>query len=131
MSQEPPKWMKITGIVLSVLPSLGLVLSGIMKQTHNPEFTAKFTTVFGYPASLMGTLGIIEILCAIVYIVPKTSVLGAILVTGYLGGAIATHVRVQDYGSVVAPLMLAVFAWGGLFLRDARLRELLPLRNDV
>ena len=131
MSQASPKWMKTTGIVLSVLPALGLIASGIMKLTHAPQFVDKFTHTCGYPESLLTPIGILELASIALYLVPRTAVLGAILVSGYLGGAIATHVRVQDFGSVAPPLFLAVFAWGGLFLRDARLRELLPLRNDA
>ena len=128
MSQEQPKWMKITGIVLTVLPAFGLIMSSMMKLSHNPKFVENFGK-FGFPESLLTPIGVIELLCAVIYLVPRTAVLGAILVTGYLGGAIVTHLRVQDFGSVVAPLFLAVFAWGGLFLRDARLRALLPLRQ--
>ncbi len=131
MSQESPKWMKVTGIVLSALPGLGLIMSGVIKQLNNPGMTEKFTHVFGYPASLSSPIGVVEILCAVLFIVPRTAVLGAILATGYLGGAIATHVRVQDYGSVIAPLFLGIFVWAGLFLRDERLRELLPLRENA
>ncbi|HEX4456753.1 MAG TPA: DoxX family protein, partial [Polyangia bacterium] len=80
---------------------------------------------------LLTPIAVIELMCIALYLVPRTAVLGAILVTGYLGGAIVTHLRVQDFGSAAAPLFLAIFAWGGLFLRDARLRDLLPLRNDA
>lgn len=131
MSQASPKWMKVTGIVLSALPGLGMILSGVIKQLNNPGMTEKFTHVFGYPASLSSPIGLVEILCAVLFIVPRTAVLGAILTTGYLGGAVATHVRVQDYGSAIAPLFLGIFVWAGLFLRDERLRELLPLRETA
>jgi hypothetical protein len=130
MSQaESPKWMRITGIVLTVLPSLALIASGAMKLTHNPMLTEKMTHLFGYPASLAVTLGVIEIACTIVYLIPMTSVLGAILLTGYLGGAVSTHVRVHD--NFVPPLFFGILFWAGLYLRDARLRELLPLRKPA
>ena len=72
-------------------------------------------------------LGLLEFACAVIYLIPRTSVLGAILVTGYLGGAILTGLRVGD--SVLAPAILGVLAWGGLFLRDTRLRALIPFRT--
>lgn len=77
----------------------------------------------------MTPIGIVELLCVVVYLIPRTSVLGAILITGYFGGAVATHVRVSD--AFVIPLVLGVLAWGGLFLRDARLRELLQLKKPA
>ena len=70
-------------------------------------------------------LGVLELACTILYAIPRTSVLGAILLTGYLGGATATHVRVGD--SFIMTVVLGVVVWGGLFLRDARLRALIPL----
>lgn len=78
----------------------------------------------GYPESLALGIGILELVCTVVYVIPRTSVLGAILLTGYLGGATATQVRVDD--PFFAPIVLV---WGGLFLRDNRLRDFLPLRS--
>jgi len=69
---------------------------------------------FGYPAGTLAVIGVVELACALLYLIPRTSVLGAILVTGYLGGAVATHVRVED--AFAAPIVLGVLAWGGLFL---------------
>jgi hypothetical protein len=77
--------------------------------------------------SLLVPLGIVELACTILYIVPQTSVLGAILLTGYLGGATATHLRVEE--SWIGPVLLGILVWLGLFLRDCRLRALLPLRK--
>jgi hypothetical protein len=82
---------------------------------------------FGYPPGAIVVLGAVELVCALLFVIPRTSVLGAILVTGYLGGAVATHVRAGD--AFVAPALLGVVAWGGLFLRDERLRALLPFRK--
>jgi hypothetical protein len=72
-------------------------------------------------------LGILELVCTVLYAIPRTAVLGAILLTGYLGGAIATHVRIGD--DFTPPVIMALLLWGGLYLRDARLRALLPLRR--
>jgi hypothetical protein len=111
------------GWLLSALPSLLLLFSGSMKLV-NPQMLAPM----GYPEYLALILGIVEIGCTLVYLVPRTAVLGAILLTGYLGGAIATHVRVLEMQFLV-PLLLGVFIWGGLFLRDPQVRALIPVRK--
>ncbi len=122
----PSKAMLWTGRVLSALPVLALLLSGAMKVSHSATVVQGFAS-FGYPQSSLTAIGLVEILCALLYALPPTSILGAILVTGYLGGAVATHVRIGDV--FVAPLLLGVLAWAGLFLREGRLRALLPLRR--
>jgi hypothetical protein len=81
----------------------------------------------GMPERLAISLGILELLCTVLYLIPRTAVLGAILVTGYLGGAIVSHLRVGD--AVVGPFIFGVLIWGGLYLRDRRLRALIPLRS--
>jgi hypothetical protein len=89
------------------------------------------TTELGYPVSVIFGLGVALLTCLVLYAIPRTSVLGAILLTGYLGGAIATHVRVGSpvVTHVLFPVYVAVMVWGGPYLRDERLRELLPLRD--
>ncbi|MBI5094955.1 MAG: DoxX family protein [Candidatus Hydrogenedentes bacterium] len=114
------------GYVMSAVPVLLLVFSASMKFAKPAAVVEGFAHL-GYPGSLAFTLGILEIGCTIVYLIPRTSVLGAILLTGYLGGAIATHVRIGE-----SPIMVVVFGvliWGGLFLRDERIRALIPLRK--
>jgi DoxX-like family len=113
-------WM---GWLLSALPSLMLLFSGSMKVVKPPMFEH-----MGYPEHLVLALGILEIGCTLVYWMPRTAVLGAILLTGYLGGAIATHVRLLELQFLV-PLVLGVLVWGGLFLRDPRVRALIPVRT--
>jgi hypothetical protein len=121
------KAMFWTGWVMSVLPVLGLLASGMMKLSP-PEGTAKeFEEHLGWNMSLALGLAIVEISCTIIYVFPRTAVLGAILLTGYLGGAVATHVRVHDH--FIFPIILGVLLWGGLYLRDARLRALVPWRS--
>jgi len=85
----------------------------------------------GYPVSLAFSIGILELMCLVVYVIPRTSILGAILLTGYLGGAVASNVRIDTplFTHVLFPIYVGVFIWGGLFLRDDRLRALIPLRN--
>jgi hypothetical protein len=85
---------------------------------------------YGYPERLLLPICIVEIVCAVLYAIPRTSVLGAILLTGYFGGATATHVRVGDPVFFV-PVFLGVLVWGGLYLRDGRLRGLIPLRSQT
>ena len=125
----PSKAMLWTGRVISALPVLGLLFSAAMKFTTSPDLT-KGMEHLGWPMNLAVTLGIIELTCTIFYAIPRTSVLGAILLTGYLGGAVATHVRVGDPpAQFIAPIILGVLVWLGLFLREPRLWALLPWRR--
>ena len=121
-----PTWMVWTGRVVSALPVLALLMSGAFKFMKPNEEMVKGLDHLGWKADQMSTLGIAEIACTILYVIPQTSILGAILLTGYLGGATATHVRVGD--PWFAPVIIGVLVWLGLFLRDARLRALIPLR---
>jgi hypothetical protein len=120
------KKMLWAGWILSVLPALALLMSGVMKLLKPAEVVEGFTHL-GWDENLALALAIVEIGCTVVYLIPRTAVLGAILLTGYLGGAIATHVRIGE--QFVAPLILGLLIWGGLYLRDARLRALIPLRS--
>jgi len=116
-----------TGRVISALPALALIMSGIMKfMPMTPDMEKGLKTVGWSPAAVV-PLGITELIVTILYIIPQTSVLGAILITGYMGGAIATHARIGEPFYVQATI--GILVWLGLFLRDARLRSLLPLRS--
>lgn len=119
------KKMLWAGRVMSALPMAMLLFSGIVKLLQ-PAFVMDEFVRLGYPGSLVLGIGVLELACTAVYAIPRTSVLGAILLTGYLGGATATHVRVGD--PFFGPVVLGALVWGGLYLRDARLRALLPLR---
>lgn len=123
----PKKWQIWTGRVLSGLPVLTLLFSVSMKLGHKPEAVGMFVNHLGYEEGMLTKLAILEILCTVIYLVPRTSVFGAILLTGYLGGAVATHARVGD--PFLAPVVLGIMLWGGLFLREPRLRGLLPFRS--
>jgi DoxX-like family len=118
------------GRILSALPVLFLLMDGIMKLVK-PEPVVKATTELGYPESVIMTLGVVLLVCVVLYVIPRTAILGAILLTGYFGGAIATQMRVGNplFSHILFPVYLAVLIWGGLFLRDSRLRALIPLRN--
>ena len=109
-----------TGWVLTALPGLLLLSTGAISAIK-PEAVAAGLVHLGYPASLMSTIGIIELCCAVLYLIPQTSFLGAILVTGYLGGATASHVRIGE--PFFMAVLVGVLAWVGLFLRDDRDRK--------
>jgi uncharacterized membrane protein YphA (DoxX/SURF4 family) len=116
-----------SGRIMSVLPVLLMLFSGVTKLMKPVPVVQGFAK-FGYPESLILGLGILEILCCVVYLIPRTSILGAILLTGYLGGATATNVRVGDPSSIVT-VILGMLIWGGLYLRENRLRALIPLKS--
>lgn len=126
---SPSKKLLWAGYVMSTLPVLMLLISAIMKITKNVQVIEGMPQM-GYPVWLAVPIGVVELVCTVLYIIPRTSVLGAILVTGYLGGAVATHVRMEDPGFATA-VILGVLVWGGLFLRDARVRALIPLRRSL
>lgn len=114
------------GRVLGGLVGVMLVMSAVMKMSGSPEVAAGFAHL-GLPAESVTKIAVLELVCALVYLVPYTAVLGAVLLTGYMGGAIAMHVRLGE--PFVTQLMIGVLAWGALYLRDVRLRGLLPLRG--
>lgn len=118
--------MRWAGYVLSVLPALLLLFSAWMKLSKAPPAMQGFVQ-FGFPESVLVGIGIVELLCTALYLIPRTAVLGAILLTGYLGGATATHLRVGD--AFITPIIVGAVLWGALYLRDARIRALIPLRN--
>lgn len=120
------KAMIWTGRVLSTLPVLLLLMSAYFKFFPSPE-AIEGTAKMGWDMKVFPTLGIVELACTLLYVIPRTSVLGAILLAGYLGGATATHVRVGD--AFIMPVILGVVLWLGLWLRDARLRALLPFKR--
>ena len=115
-----------TGRVLSGIAVLFLLMDAMMKVMRIPA-AVKGTTEIGYAASVLLPLGIIQLICLAVYLIPRTRVLGAILWTGYLGGAVATHVRIGNplFSHILFPIYVATLLWGGLYLRDLRLRAVL------
>jgi hypothetical protein len=121
------KAMYWAGWVLSVLPAPLLVMSGISKITLSPEVVKGFGDM-GWTTDAALVLAALELGSLLLYLVPQTAVLGAILLTGYLGGAIATHVRIADYSHSWIPAAIGVVLWLGIFLREPRLRAILPLR---
>lgn len=126
MAAVVSKKMLWIGRVISALPVLLLLFSASMKITRAPAAVEGFAK-YGYPDRVIAPLGLVELTCTIIYVIPRTSVLGAILLAGYLGGATATHVRAGE--PFIMPVIAGVLVWLGLLLREARLRPLLPLRT--
>lgn len=115
------------GWILSILIALQFFMGAAMSLIRPPSMAqemAKQFEKFGFYQQILPVLGIIMLVCAILYIIPRTAVLGAVLLTGYLGGAVATHVRIHD--AFIMPIIVGVIAWLALYLRDQRVRNLLP-----
>jgi len=124
-----PRWMLWTGRVLSFLVVAQLLSSAWFRATHHTYAVAEIVTGYGYPESAIVRIVIAECVLVVLYLVPQTSVLAAIVLTGYLGGAVATHLRIADTARAAIPLAVGIFAWGGLYLRDSRIRQLVPFRR--
>lgn len=124
------KWMPWAGWGMTGLVVLFLLFDGLTKLAME-RHVVEATREIGYPVGVIPALGIICLVCTILYVVPRTAVLGAILLTGFLGGAIASKVRIEDplFSSTLFGVYVALFVWGGLYLRDDRLRALLPWRR--
>ncbi len=125
-NEIPSKAALWGGRVASALPALAMAMSGAMKVSHGAPVVEGFAK-FGYPAGALTPIGIVELACVVLYLIPRTAVLGAILIAAYLGGAVATHVRAGE--PFILPVLLGVLAWVGLWLRDPRVRALAPLRS--
>jgi hypothetical protein len=131
-SRVESKKMLWTGRIVSGLIAALLLLDAMMKVLQVAQ-VMEGTAKVGYPAGAVRPIGIILLVCLICYVIPRTSVLGAILLTGYLGGAVATNVRISApfFSYILTPVYVGLLVWGGLFLRDERLRELIPLRQGT
>lgn len=120
------------GVGLTVLAALFWAMDAGMKLANLPQ-VAETMELLGWPAdpAMVLTLGVIQALCLVLYLVPRTAVLGAVLLTAYLGGAIATHMRVGSplFSHTLFGVYVGLVTWGGLWLRDARLRGLMPFRT--
>ncbi len=130
VTQQVPATKKVfwMGWIIGLLPALLLLSSSISLSMRAPYAMAGFTGL-GYPERVALGIGITELICAVLYLIPRTSVLGAILLTGYLGGAVASHVRAGQ--PFFAPIVTGVLFWGGLYLRDPRLRTLVPITHTL
>ena len=118
-----------TGRVLTGLAGAFLIMDGGMKL-FKPPFVVQSTVQLGYPESTIVGIGVALLACTLLYLIPRTSILGAILLTGYLGGAIASNVRAaQPLFNMAFPIIFAFVVWGGVWLRDARLQQFLPVKE--
>ena len=121
---------RAAGIVCTTVAALFLSFDTLLKVLRL-DAAVDGTTSIGYPAATVLGIGLIELVCLVLYLIPRTAVLGAVLMTGYLGGAVATHVRISSplLTHTFFPLYVALLPWGGLYLREPRLRALTPLRS--
>lgn len=114
------------GWILSALPAMLMLLAGGAGIAQPPNAVEGLEKM-GYPREVGVPLGVVQVACALIYLIPQTAVLGAILLTGFLGGAVATHVRVSE--QFFMPIIVGVVFWLGLYLREPRLRALVPWRR--
>ena len=128
-TQQSSKGMFWAGWIITILVSLFLLLDGVMKL-FKPAFVVDATKQLGYPESVIIGIGVALVVSTLLYLFPRTAVFGAILLTGYLGGAVATHVRMNEsVFNVVFATIFGAVVWLGLWFRDARLRALLPFSS--
>ena len=125
---RPSKAARVTGWVITTLIILWMGVLGLVIALTQREMVEKDMAQHGYPASSIMWIFAAELVAVILYAIPRTAVLGAILLTGYLGGAVSTHVRAND-GQFWMPVLFGVLVWIALYLRDPRIRDLAPLRK--
>jgi hypothetical protein len=131
VSSNPTKRALWLARIVGGLAALFILMDGVMK-VFSPPPVVEATVALGWPEQMILMLGIVELFCLALYLIPATSVLGALLMTGYLSGAVATHVRIgSPLFSVVFPILLALMLWAALYLTDARVRALIPLRGQI
>ncbi len=126
---ENPRGLTIAGLVLTGLLALLLTFSGVLKLVSPAEMKDQFVGRLGYMEHHAAPIGLVELACTALFLVPRTAVIGAVLLTGYFGGATATHVRIDD--PFIGPVAMGVLVWLALVLRDPRLRALLPLTRPA
>ena len=122
------RWLLWAGWALSLWPVFVVCSSATWKLTRNPWYVAEFARI-GWPASALTLLACLQLGCILLFLIPPTAVLGAVLLTGYLGGAVAAYTRMGEPYPILVPFSTAVIAWAGIWLRDERLRALLPVRR--
>jgi hypothetical protein len=122
------RWLLWTGRVISVLPVLIVLISSRWKLTADPFYVREWGRI-GWKTEDLSFIASLQLGAIVLYVIPRTSVLGAVILTGYLGGAIASYVRIGAFYPPLVPLTTAMLAWLGIYLRDKRLRQLLPFRT--
>jgi hypothetical protein len=124
------RWMMWIGWALSLWPAFVIISSATWKLTRSQFYVREFARI-GWPGSALTGLALLQLGCLLLFLIPRTSVLGAVLLTGYLGGAIASYVRMGEPYPVLVPLSTSLIAWAGIYLREERLRALLPVRRRI
>ena len=122
------RWLPWIGWLFSLGAVSILLMSARWKLTFDPWYVQEWGRI-GWTASALPRIALIQLACVVLYVTPPTAVLGAVLLTGYLGGAISQYTRMGEPVPVLVPLTTALFAWAGLYLREERLRSLLPFRR--
>ena len=125
-----PWWTVWVGRLVSCAPVAMVLMSARWKLTHDPWYVQEFARI-GWAASMLELLATLQFTAIALFVVPRTAVLGAVLLTGYLGGAIASYVRIGEFYPPLVPFTTALLAWLGVFLREERLRPLLPFRRTA
>jgi DoxX-like protein len=124
------RWTLWSGRILSAFGVFILASSITAKLTHNARYVAAWERL-GYAESILTGVGLVQLASVVLYLIPATSVLGTVVLTGYLGGAIASWVRIGEPNPMMVPLTTALLLWAGLYLREDRLQALLPLRKKA
>ncbi|HUK32520.1 MAG TPA: DoxX family protein [Vicinamibacterales bacterium] len=127
-STRVSRWITWIGRIVSVVPVFILLSSARWKLTHNTWYVSEWKRI-GYAPNALNGIGLVQVACVVLFLIPQTAVLGTVLLTGYLGGAIASYVRIGEPYPVLVPLSTCLLAWAGIFLREERLRALLPFRK--
>jgi len=124
------RWLMWAGWVLSLWPAFVIISSATWKLTRSPFYVREFARI-GWAEGALNGLALLQLGCLALFLIPRTAVLGAVLLTGYLGGAIASYTRMGEPYPVLVPLSTSLIAWAGIYLREERLRALLPIRVRV
>src|SRR5215472_4406724 len=125
------QWLLVrAGRIVSVAPVLIVLMSARWKLTSNPWYVQEWGRI-GWKTPDLPFIASLQLGAIVLYVIPRTSVLGAVILTGYLGGAIASYVRIGELYPPLVPLTTAMLAWLGIYLRDERVRALLPIRRSV
>jgi hypothetical protein len=123
-------WTVWAGRLISVVPVWILLASARWKLTHNPWYVGEWSRI-GWMPDALNRIGLVQLTCVALYLIPQTALLGTVLLTGYLGGAIASYIRIGELSPPLVPLTTCLLAWAGIYLRDDRVRVLLPFRRKV
>ena len=124
------RWLVLGGWVVGAMGLFILLSSVRWKLTENPWYVAEWGRI-GYSQGALRGVGLLQLACVVLYLIPPTAVLGTVLLTGYLGGAIASYVRMGEPYPMMVPLTTSLLLWAGIYLREERLRSLLPIRRKA